>query len=248
MKTPLVSIIMPAYNAEKYIEESIESICKQTYFNWELLIIDDNSNDNTLQIVNKYSKEDKRIKIIKQETNKGVAQARNVAIKESSGKYIAFLDSDDLWEKQKLEKQIKFMENKKINFSFTNYINISEEGKEIKKIKCPEKLDYKEALKGNKIGCLTVVIRKSSLENIVMPKLKHEDYATWLQVLKTGNTAYCLQEYLARYRMRSKSLSSNKFKVLFWTFPIYYKQEQLGILKSSYYMLSHLLQAAKNYK
>ena len=247
MKEPLVSIIMPAYNAEKYIEESIKSVCDQTYENWELLIIDDCSKDNTLQIVQKFSKVDERIKCLNQITNSGVAKARNRGLKESRGEYIAFLDSDDLWEKEKLEKQIKFMEDKKINFSFTNYTSISEKGKFIKKTICPEKLNYEEALKGNKIGCLTVIIRKSSLKNIIMPELRHEDYATWLQVLRDGNTAYCLQDFLARYRMRSRSLSSNKFKVLFWTFPIYYKQENLGFFKSCYCLICHLAQAAKNY-
>ena len=247
MEQPLVSIIMPAYNAEKYIEESIKSVCNQTYENWELLIINDCSNDSILQIVQKFSVQDKRIKYFNQDSNQGVAEARNRGFKESKGEYIAFLDSDDLWEKEKLEKQIKFMENNKINFSFTNYIKVSDEGNFIKKVYCPEKLNYKEALKGNKIGCLTVVIRKSSLNNVFMPKLKHEDYATWLQVLKKGNTAYCLQEFLAKYRTGSKSLSSNKFKVLFWTFPIYYKQEKLGFFKSSYYLLCHLIQAIKKY-
>lgn len=248
MLEPLVSIVMPAYNASKFISESIESVLHQTYKNWELIIVNDCSKDNTEEVIKFYSNKDSRIKYYKQKTNLGVSEARNKAIIEAQGKYIAFLDSDDLWKEKKLEEQITFMEEKKINFSYTNYEKRDQELKKvIKNIKCPIKIDYKKGLKGNKIGCLTVIIRSSILKENLMPKLKHEDYATWLKILRKGEEAFGLQENLAIYRATNNSISSNKFKVLFWTFPIYYTQEKLGIIKSLYYLNCHLLQAIKKY-
>lgn len=248
MLEPLVSIVMPAYNASKFISESIESVLKQTYKNWELIIVNDCSKDNTEEIIKSYSNNDSRIKYYNQKTNLGISEARNKAIIEAKGEYIAFLDSDDLWKKRKLEEQIKFMEEKKINFSYTDYEKRDQELKKtIKNVKCPIKIDYKEGLKGNKIGCLTVIIRSSILKENLMPKLKHEDYATWLKILRKGEKAFGLQKNLAIYRATSNSISSNKLKVLFWTFPIYYIQEKLGIMKSLYYLNCHLLQALKKF-
>lgn len=247
MKNPLVSIIMPAYNAEKFIKESIESVINQSYKNWELLIVDDCSKDLTSKIIENFSLKDKRIKIFQQEKNKGVVKTRNKALKESKGRYVAFLDSDDLWEKKKLEIQIKYMEKNKIYMSYTGYSYISESGKFLKEIKVPKSLNYKQALKGNQIGCLTVVVDKNYVGNFEMPDLKHEDYATWLNILKNDIVAYGILENLAKYRKVNNSLSSNKLKTISWTWNILRNNQKLNFGISLYYLLCHIKQALKKH-
>ena len=162
---PLVSIITPLYNSEKYIAETIEFVLAQTYSNWEMIIVDDCSKDNGVEIVEKYREKDKRIKLYQNEINKGVSYTRNRAIDIAQGKYIAFLDSDDLWKKEKLEKQINFMEQNNIVLSYTAYEKINEDGSKRGEIRVPEKLDYKELLKNCLIGFLTAIYRKEELKN-----------------------------------------------------------------------------------
>lgn len=240
MNNPLVSIIMPAYNAERFIKESIESVIDQSYENWELLVINDFSNDLTRMIIKDYCKKDRRIRLLEQKQNEGVVKARNRGIKESKGKYIAFLDSDDLWKSNKLEVQIKYMQSNKAYMTYTGYSYISESGEFIKEIFIPKSLNYKQALKGNQIGCLTVIIDKSKIENIEMPNLKHEDYATWLNILKNNIVAYGIQENLAKYRKVSSSLSSNKLKTIKWTWKIFRENQQINMIRSIYYLSIHL--------
>lgn len=247
MRNPLVSIIMPAYNAERFIGESIESVINQTYKNWELLVINDFSNDSTKDIIEDYCKKDKRIKLLEQEKNKGVVKARNRGINESKGKYIAFLDSDDLWKNNKLEIQIRYMEANRIYMTYTGYSYISESGNFIKEIYIPKKLNYKQALKGNQIGCLTVVINKSKIGNFEMPNLKHEDYATWLSILKNDIVAHGILENLAKYRKVNNSVSSNKLKTIIWTWKIFRKNEKIGIVRSSYFLIRHLMRGIKKH-
>ncbi|MGL4865849.1 MAG: glycosyltransferase family 2 protein [Cetobacterium sp.] len=247
MKSPLVSVIMPAYNAERFIKESIESVISQSYKNWELLIINDFSNDLTQLIIKDYCKKDKRVKLLEQEENKGVVKARNRGIKESKGKYIAFLDSDDLWENDKLEIQIKYMQDNEVYMTYTGYSYISENGDFIKEICVPKSLNYKQALKGNQIGCLTVIIDKSKIGNFEMPNLKHEDYATWLNILKNNTVAYGILENLAKYRKVNNSLSSNKLKTIGWTWNILKNNQKLNSIVSLYYLLCHIKQALKKH-
>lgn len=247
MSQPLVSIIMPAYNAERFIEKSIESVLHQSYKNWELLIINDFSKDSTQTIIENYLKKDNRIKLFNQENNRGVAESRNKGIKISKGKYIAFLDSDDLWENNKLEIQIEYMLKNKVYMTYTQYSHITENGGFIKDIEIPKSLNYKQALKGNKIGCLTVVIDKEKIGKIQMPNLKHEDYATWLNILKKGITAYGIPKNLAQYRKVSDSLSANKLKTITWTWSIFRKSQKLNKTKSLYFLICHLKQALKKH-
>lgn len=247
MIQPLVSIIMPAYNAERFIEKSIESVLNQTYKNWELLIINDDSKDSTQTIIENYLKKDNRIKLYNQENNRGVAEARNKGIKISRGKYIAFLDSDDLWKNNKLQLQIEYMRKNEVYMTYTQYSYITENGGFIKDIEIPKTLNYKQALKGNKIGCLTVVIDKEKIGKIQMPNLKHEDYATWLNILKKGITAYGIQKNLAQYRKVSDSLSANKLKTIIWTWGIFRKSQKLSRTKSLYFLVFHLKQALKKH-
>lgn len=242
----LVSIITPAYNCEKYLSESIDSVITQSYKNWEMIIVDDNSTDRTLDIANEYAKRDNRIKVVHLDLNRGVANARNVAIENSNGKYIAFLDSDDNWKEHKLETQIKFMEKNNYYFSFTSYELVDEYGNKLNKVMyVPEKIDFKELLKGNSIPCLTVVLNKEVISEIYMPEIKHEDYATWLNILKAGIVAYGLDINLASYRISNASLSGNKIKSAKWTWDIYTKYLNIKWTKALFYMMFYIYRAIK---
>ena len=234
----LVSIITPAYNAAEYIAETIESVLAQTYPNWEMLIVNDCSKDNTAEIVQSYAAKDNRIKLINLKQNSGAAVARNTAIQNAKGRYVAFLDSDDLWKKEKLQKQLDFMQQNGYAFTFTAYGHFKDRKENIQNlIKVPKSLNYKQALKGNQIGCLTVMLDRMQVQNINFSKQKHEDYILWLNILKQGITAYGLNESLALYRIgNSKSISSNKLQSALWTWNVYRSSQTLSILKSIYYM------------
>lgn len=238
MSEPIVSIITPLYNSKSYIERTIESVLNQSYNNWELIIVDDCSTDNGLSIVGNYVKIDNRIKVLKNEQNSGAAISRNKAIELAQGKYIAFLDSDDQWDKYKLEKQVAFMEKKKIDFSFTYYNHIDEEGNEISKtVNLPSKVDYVSTMKSNKIGCLTAMYNQESLGKFFMKNIrKRQDYTLWLQLLKKTKYAYCLPEILATYTVRKGSISSNKWSLIKYHWHIYRHIEKQSFFKSVYYL------------
>ena len=247
MNNNLVSVIMPVYNCENFIGFAVESVINQTYNNWELIMVDDASTDNSLDIILKYANSDSRIRIIRLRKNFGAAVARNKAIEAAKGRFIAFLDCDDMWKKEKLDKQIKFMVDNDIAFSYSNFAVVSESGKDLKKIISPkEELDYKKMLKGNSIGCLTVIIDKDKIGEFKMPLIKKgQDYATWLNILKEGCKAYKIDESLAIYRRRKNSLSGNIISSLKRTWNIYYNIEKLGLLKSTYYFSIYMIRAIK---
>lgn len=235
----LISIVMPAYNAAQYIEQSIESVLKQSYTNWELIIVDDCSVDDTYKIVDKLCLNEERIKLFRMNENSGVAMARNFAISMSRGKYIAFLDSDDLWLPDKLEKQLNLMREKKAVISYTAYRQFSME-KVGNLVSVPEQVTYKQLLKGNVIGCLTVMLDKERLGNLKMKNARHEDYILWLDILKQGNIAYGLQEDLARYRKSETSLTSNKKRSALWTWQVYRQHQELSFFASIYYFIFYV--------
>lgn len=244
----LVSIIMPNYNSEKYLESTIKSVLAQTYNNWELIFVDDCSTDNSLRLVNSFH--DERIKVLKTELNSGAATSRNLAIKIARGKWIAFLDSDDLWVPEKLEKQIAYMQNNNISFSFTDYSVIDENDKVISTFKPKiDKCSYKDILKHNCIGCLTAIYNADKLGKVLMPvdAVKREDLACWLSILKNGELAYCLHECLALYKVHSNSVSSNKFKMIKYQWLVYRKIEKLNIFKSMYYMVCWAISGVLKY-
>lgn len=235
----LVSIITPAYNAAAYIAETIESVFNQTYINWEMLIVNDCSQDNTAEIVQSYAVKDKRIKLINLKQNSGAAVARNTAMQNAKGRYIAFLDSDDLWKKEKLQKQLNFMQQNGYAFTFTGYEHFKETKENIQnKVQIPKSLNYQQALKGNKIGCLTVMLDRKQIANIHFTTQKHEDYILWLNILKHGITAYGIQERLALYRTgNSKSISGNKLQSALWAWKVYRESQKLSVVKTMYYFL-----------
>lgn len=247
MNKNLVSIITPMYNSEKYIGITIESALNQTYEDWEMIIVDDCSSDSSPQIVKEYAKNDERIKYIKTDSNKGVSNARNIALKMAKGKFISFLDSDDIWNKDKLKKQVEFMKKNRCAISFTAYELIDENNEKLNKIiNVPKIVDYNTLLKGNILGCLTVMIDKSKLDfEIKMSGVRHEDYVLWLSILKKGHIAYGINEVLAEYRKSSTSLSGNKIKSAMWTWNIYRNIEQIPLHKCIYYFISYGINGIK---
>lgn len=247
----LVSVIMPVYNAEQFLSNAVESVLGQTYTALELILINDQSTDQSDDIICEFLKRDNRIKYIRLDQNKGVANARNVGIEASQGQYIAFLDSDDFWDKQKLEKQIEFMKKINCGFSFTSCHVIDSSNQKIKADRIvPKKVSYRELLKGNVIPCLTVMLDKEYVEtrDMLMPPIHHEDYATWLRILKSGITAYGMKEILASYRYTNISISSNKKKAAIWTWNILFKNQKLGIFRSMYYFIHYVYRSFKKYK
>lgn len=241
MNQPLVSIIMPLYNSEKFIRETLDSILKQTYKNFEVLITDDLSKDKGPKIVLEYQKKDSRVKYFKLNENSGAAVARNNSIEKSKGKYIAFLDSDDIWKENKLEKQIYFMEKNNYLFTYTEYEQILEDGtKTNKKISALKKIDYSSALYYNPIGCLTAIYNAEKLGKIYMPLIrKRQDYGLWLKILKMTD-GHGLNENLAEYRLRKESMSANKIEMIKWHWKLYREIENLNIFRSIFHVLVYI--------
>lgn len=240
----LVSIITPLYNAEKYITETINSVINQTYKNWEMIIIDDCSSDNGAQIVKEYEKKDKRIKYIKLEENSGAAIARNIGIEKAKGEFIGFLDSDDLWKKDKLEKQINFMRQNEIAFSFTQYEKIDEESNKLNiLVDVPSvPIGYRRCLLTTPIGCLTAVYSVKKLGKVYMPQIrKRQDIGLWLKILKNGIKAVPLKENLAEYRLVKGSTSFNKKSLLRYQWFLYRKIEKISVIESLFFLVTIIL-------
>jgi len=243
----LVSIITPSYNSSRFINECVNSVLGQTYTNWELIIVDDASNDNSRELISNIAARDNRIKFVFLTKNIGVAGSRNIALEKSKGRYIAFLDSDDVWKKEKLTMQIHFMQSHDVSFSFSSYEPMSENGIEIfKEIKAPFKIDYNTLLKNTIIGCLTVVLDKDKIGDFKVPNLKtSQDLALWLSIMKDGVIAYGIKQSLAYYRIVGKSNTSNKFKVIVGVWKIYRNEEGFGYMKSIWCFLNYAFNAVK---
>ena len=236
-----VSIITPSYNSEHFIIDSINSILSQTYKDWELIIIDDCSKDATVKKILPFIEKYKNINLIKLEKNSGPAIARNTGIEAATGKYIAFLDSDDIWLPDKLEKQVEFMDKNNIDFSFHSYWMQKEDEETKKMITTRKQVDYNDLLKTCDIGCLTAMYNQQSLGKIFMPDIpKRQDYGLWLSILKKTEFAYSLDIPLAIYRLRQNSISRNKFKTMYYIWNVYRKVEKIDFFKSVYYMLHYL--------
>ncbi len=249
MKNDLVSIITPSYKSERFIEDTIKSVLNQTYENWEMIIIDDCSPDSSNTIIEKYMKEDNRIKLIRLEKNSGPAVARNTGIREAKGRYIAFLDADDQWLPEKLEKQINFMEEKNLAITYSSYYIIDEEGKEVGEYIVEPVLTYNELLKRNMIGCLTGIYDTSKLGKVYMPDiLKRQDHGLWLKILKKVGTTKGIVEPLAIYRLRKNSVSSNKLLAAKYTWKLLRDVEGLNIFKASYYFAWYIYYGINKYK
>lgn len=249
MQEELVSIIIPVYNAEQFLIDTIKTVEEQTYKNWELIFVNDCSKDRSKELIEKNILENNKIKLINLKQNSGAAIARNIGIDASKGKYISFLDADDLWDKEKLEKQIKFIKTNNCVFSFTSYEFADKNGKGNGKIvKVPYKINYKQALKNTTIWTSTVMldVEKLGKELIKMPNVKRgQDTATWWKILKQIDNAYGLDEILSYYRRTNESLSANKVKALKRTWNLYRNVEHLNIFYSFYNFCWYVLNAIK---
>jgi teichuronic acid biosynthesis glycosyltransferase TuaG len=245
----LVSIVMPAYNCEKYVVEAINSVLAQTYENWELLVLDDGSKDNTLHIINEFGNKDTRIRPLQNEKNMGVSATRNRGIEIASGDWIAFLDSDDMWEPSKLEKQFKVVNEHSAEFIFTGASYINENGEPYKGIfEVPEKVTYKKLRNQNVVSCSSVLLKKKYFENIKMEKDEmHEDYAVWLRILKLDVTAYGVNEPLLIYRISRNSKSGNKMKTVMMTYKVF-RFVGINPIASAYFMARHVIASVGKYK
>lgn len=233
IKQPLVSIITPTYNSFSFIDETIRSIINQTYANWELLITDDCSTDETWNKLKKYTKKDRRIQIYQLSNNSGSGVARNNSISKANGRFIAFCDSDDLWKPSKLKKQINFMLENELILSYTSYDVINEKSNIIGEVIAPKIVNYKKMLKNDYIGCLTAMYDTQIIGKRYMPNMKRrQDWALWLDILKLTNHAKGMQEKLAMYRKRNNSISSNKFLLIKYNWNVYKKVENFSFIKS----------------
>ncbi|HAL10662.1 MAG TPA: glycosyl transferase [Staphylococcus sp.] len=233
MQNGLVSVIMPLYNNEDYIERSILSVINQTYENWEILIINDKSVDSSKEIATKYSDIYSNIKLINLKINNGVANARNIGINNARGEYLAFLDSDDEWLPEKLEKQISFMNKNDYNFTCTYYGKIDSESSVLPTVIKPKySLNYNQILKNN-IGNSTAIINVKKLGKFTVPLIKkRNDYALWLKVIKKAKKVHTLEEVLSYHRLHSNTLSSKKLDLIKYHYLVYRDYEKLSIVKT----------------
>ena len=237
--SPLVSVIMPAYNCGKYIAGSIQSVIAQTVTDWELQIVDDCSTDDTQAVVERLAAQEKRIHYTRLAQNGGPAAARNEALRRAAGRYVAFLDSDDLWTPDKLERQIAFMERTGAEFSATAYDQMDENGSALPTI-ClpPHRTDYRKMLLlSNPIGNSTVMFDQRALGRFEVPPIrKRNDFALWLKILKATPCCMGMDDVLTHYRVRTDSISSNKHAQAKYHWQLYREIEGLGILKSLFYV------------
>ena len=238
----LVSIITPSYNSEKFISDAIQSVQKQSYLDWEMIIVDDCSKDKTVEIIQNFMEDDHRIHLIKLDKNSGAGIARNTALSKANGRYIAFLDSDDIWKTEKLSKQIEFMQKHNLPFTFSYYDWINENGELLnKRIEAPSKLSYRQLFFCNFVGNLTGIYDTNFFKKITISSIrKRQDWMVWLTILKKIKIAQPVPESLAFYRIRENSVSSSKIALLKPNYIVYRKFHKLNILTSLLCMVGFL--------
>ena len=245
----LVSVVMPNYNGAEFIAESVRSVLAQTYTDWELIVVDDRSTDASFEVLAQF--DDARIKVIVAEQNGGAARARNLAIQAAKGRWIAFLDSDDLWKPDKLARQLAFMTERNAVLSCTHYDVINAEGALVTTFE-PSKdaYTYRDILGHCSIGCLTAMYDADALGKVEMPvaAVKNEDFACWLSILRQGHTAACLHVSLAAYRVHTGSVSSNKLRMIKWQWNVYRRVERLGFFRSCGYMVRWAISGLFKYR
>lgn len=241
-KENLVSIITPNYNCGRFIAQTIESVLAQTYSHWEMLIIDDCSTDKSYEIALKYAVKDNRIKVMRNEKNSGAAISRNKAIEQAQGEFIAFLDSDDLWMPDKLEKQIAFMRDNNCDFSFTEYEHIDEENNSLYQIANVTKyLSYKKMMMHCWPGCLTVMYNQNVTGKVFAEDIKkNNDHALFLRVLKRCHNAMGMKKLLARYRIRKGSISSKKSSIVKYYIKVIHEFENKSYLFALFCVFIHV--------
>ncbi len=247
----LVSIVTPSYNCSDFIGKTIESIQAQTYENWELLITDDCSTDDSCEIIRSYAAKDPRIKLMQFESNLGPGDARNNSIRMANGRFIAFCDADDRWYPDKLETQLRFMLQKNCSLSYTSYDECDESGKITGYVECIRKTNYAHILHDNSIGCLTAIYDAGKIGKHYMPSLrKRQDWCLWIDIIAHYGDAYGLDSPLAIYRVRKGSVSANKIKMLKYNFEVYnkalnYNKFASALLLCGYFMPYYIYKKIK---
>jgi len=246
----LVSIITPVYNSEAYILETLKSVQNQSYTHWEHILIDDNSSDSSATIIKDLSENDERIKLIQFKENRGPAVARNKAIELAKGRYLAFLDADDIWFDFHLSDSIQFMNTRGYQFVFSSYKRSNAQLEFIHSdFIVPKKVCYTDILKSNSISCLTAVIDISRVGKKYMPLIrKRQDMGLWLNYLKDFEFAHGIEKPHAIYRMRENSLSRNKLSLIKYQWKFYRRVENLSVLEAIYYLIFWIYLGYKKYK
>ena len=248
MINDLVSIVMPVFHAEAFLEKTVETVQEQTYKNWELIAVDDCSGDGSFELLCRLAEADGRIRPVRQEHNQGAAASRNKGVELAQGRYLAYLDADDLWTPDKLEKELAFLKEKQAAFVFTGYEFADENGKGTGKIvRVPATITYKEALKNTTIFTSTVMfdMEQLSKEQLQMPQIKSEDTALWWRILREGYVACGLDQNLVKYRRAGKSLSSNKLEALRRIWNLYRKAEGMSVPNSAWHFCFWAVRAVK---
>ena len=246
IQSGLVSVITPVYNAERFIADTIESVQNQTYTEWELLLVNDCSSDQSVPIIEKYSANDPRIKLISLSSNSGAAVARNAGLAAAQGEFIAFIDSDDCWTETKLSDQLAFMQKLDSVFSYTNFALVNEAGDKVKeRVQLPHRLTYSGLLKNTAIACSTVIINRAKVGDFTMPLVrKGQDTATWLKLMRERNIAADgLDKVLNHYRQVEGSISSDRIGALKRTWYTYRHLEKLPLYQAIYYFGHYVMQA-----
>ncbi len=247
-KEHLVSIIIPVYNAENFIKQTLDSVINQTYKNLEIICVNDCSTDKSLEILNEYAKKDSRIKVLSNEVNSKVSKTRNHGVLHASAEWIALLDSDDYWEKDFIEKAVALKNKMNAEIVSTSYKFVTHEGEAIEKIYVvPEKYTYKDMLKQNRISCSAVLIKKQLLiDNPFYADAVHEDYLCWLTIMKKVGVGYGVQDPVSVYRLTKNSKSRNKIKAIKMSYKTY-KMHGLNFFKRCYYTFCNAINGLKKY-
>ena len=247
MTSPLVSVIIPMHNAAPLLPRTLDSLCKQTFAQFEVIMVDDRSTDQTREVASRYL-HDARFKLVPLETNNGVANARNEGITRAKGEYLCFLDADDWWEADKLATQLAWMQQHDCTLSYMDYLRIEDgTGKTLAKVAAPTNVDFKAMLKSNFIGNLTAMVSRSAVGATRFQRFGHEDYIFWLTILKNGGTAQKVPTATPQcfYLVRPGSLSSNKLRTVKWQWQIYRRILGLSLLPSIWYLACYLVYALK---
>jgi teichuronic acid biosynthesis glycosyltransferase TuaG len=236
MSSPLVSVITPAYKAAAYLPATLASVRAQTMPDWEMIVVDDASSDGTADLLAAASRADPRVRAELSPVNRGSGPTRNRALALARGKYLAFLDADDLWDPVKLERQMTFMEKTRAPFSFSGYRVLSSDGQLLGVVdQIPERLEYGDLLKNSIVGCLTVVLDRRRVGPVEFPPLRtSQDLALWLAILKRGFAAHGLREVLASYRIVGSSATRNKLRAAREVWSLYRDTERLPVLRRSW--------------
>jgi teichuronic acid biosynthesis glycosyltransferase TuaG len=232
---PYISIITPSYNSAAFIAETIESVIAQRFKNWEMIVVDDKSTDNTCEVVERFIANGANINLVKLAANGGVAEARNVGLSLAKGKYIAFLDSDDIWLPEKLAVQVQYMDERSLPMTFCAYQRVDIEGNLISgQINAPREIDYQTLLWHNLIIFSTSLTLRSAIGDLKFVKLGHEDWIFWLDLFKKCGKGYGINKSMALYRVRKGSISANKFIAIHSTWTMLRQHEKIGFVKSMY--------------